>query len=110
MSESWQRFELHTTQQGETTCIALLGEFDVAGVEQLEEELRRAEKEGGRLVLDLRGLKFSVSPGSAIGPSRGWTMLASPGTKGQCSWRYCTSVAVPAAGSTAQAANVHMRS
>ena len=42
MSESWQRFELHTTQQGETTCIALLGEFDVAGVELLEEELRRA--------------------------------------------------------------------
>jgi hypothetical protein len=65
MSESWQRFELHTTQQGETTCIALLGEFDVAGVEQLEEELRRAEKEGGRLVLDLRGLKFSDSTGSA---------------------------------------------
>ena len=65
LSESWQRFELHTTQQGETTCVALLGEFDVAGVEQLEEELRRAEKEGGRLVLDLRGLKFTDSTGSA---------------------------------------------
>jgi hypothetical protein len=65
LSESWQRFELHTTQQGETTCIALLGEFDVAGVEQLEEELRRADKEGGRLVLDLRGLKFTDSTGSA---------------------------------------------
>ena len=65
LSESWQRFELHTTQQGETTCIALLGEFDVAGVEQLEEELGRAEKEGGRLVLDLRGLKFTDSTGSA---------------------------------------------
>ena len=65
MSESWQRFELHTTQQGATTCIALLGEFDVAGVEQLEEELRRADKEGGRLVLDVRGLKFTDSTGSA---------------------------------------------
>jgi len=66
MSESWQRFELHTTQQGETTCIALLGEFDVAGVEQLEEELRRAEKEGSRLVLDLRGLQFTDFAAKAL--------------------------------------------
>jgi hypothetical protein len=64
MSESWQRFELHATRQGETTCIALLGEFDLAGVEQLEEELRRAEREGGRLVLDLHSLKFTDSTGS----------------------------------------------
>jgi hypothetical protein len=64
MSESWPPFELHATRQGETTCIALLGEFDVAGVKQLEEELRRAEERGGRLVLDLRGLKFTDSTGS----------------------------------------------
>jgi anti-anti-sigma regulatory factor len=64
MSEDWERFELHTTQQGETTCIALLGEFDLIGLDQLEEELQRADSRRGRAVLDLRGLKFTDSTGS----------------------------------------------
>jgi hypothetical protein len=64
MSEDWKRFELHTTRQGETTCIALLGEFDLVGLEQLEDELQRADSRGGRTVLDLRGLRFADSTGS----------------------------------------------
>jgi anti-anti-sigma regulatory factor len=65
MSEDWKRFELHRTQQGETTCIALLGEFDLVGLDRLEEEMQRAEGRHGRAVLDLRGLKFTDSTGSA---------------------------------------------
>jgi anti-anti-sigma regulatory factor len=61
MSEDWKRFELHTTQRGETTCIALLGEFDLVGLDQLEQELQRADGRGGRAVLDLRDLKLTDS-------------------------------------------------
>jgi hypothetical protein len=64
MSEEWKRFELHVTQRGETTCIALLGEFALVGVDRFEEELQRAESRGGRAVLDLRGLRFTHSPQS----------------------------------------------
>jgi hypothetical protein len=64
MSEDWKRFELHTTQRGETTCIALLGDFELVGLDQFEEELQRAESRGGRAVLDLRGLKLTDSTGS----------------------------------------------
>jgi hypothetical protein len=58
------RFELHSTRQGETTCIALLGDFELVGLDQLEEELQGAESRGGRAVLDLGGLKFTDSTGS----------------------------------------------
>jgi anti-anti-sigma regulatory factor len=75
MSEDWKRFELHTTQQGETTCIALLGEFELVGVDQLEEELQRADTRRGRAVLDLRGLKFADSTGS-IDDSLGRDLVA----------------------------------
>lgn len=68
MSDDWQRFELHTTQQGETTCIALLGEFDLVGLDQLETELQEADRRGGRAVLDLRGLKFIDAAGSIDDP------------------------------------------
>ncbi len=64
MSEDWHRFELHTTRRGETTCIALLGDFELVGLDQLEQELHRADSRPGRVVLDLRGLKFIDSPGS----------------------------------------------
>jgi anti-anti-sigma regulatory factor len=74
MSEDWKRFELHTTQ-GETTCIALLGEFDLIGLDQLEEELQRADSRRGRVVLDLRGLKFIDSTGS-IDDSLGRDLVA----------------------------------
>ena len=61
MSEDWKRFELHTTQRGETTCIGLLGEFDLLGLDQLEQELQRADGRRGRAVLDLRDLRLTDS-------------------------------------------------
>jgi len=65
MSKDWKRFELHTTRRGETTCIALLGEFDLVGLDQLEAALEGAESREGRAVLDLGGLKFTDSTGSS---------------------------------------------
>jgi hypothetical protein len=64
VSEDWKRFELHTAQHGETNCIAILGEFELLGLDQLERELQGAEGHSGRAVLDLRGLRFTVSTGS----------------------------------------------
>ena len=64
MREDWKRFELHTTRQGETACIALLGEFELLGLDEFKEELQGAESRGGRAILDLRGLKFTDSTGS----------------------------------------------
>lgn len=75
MSEDWQRFELHTTQRGETTCIALLGEFDFIGLDQLQAELQGADGRRDRAVLDLRGLKFTDSTGS-IDESLGRDLVA----------------------------------
>lgn len=75
MSEDWKRFELHATQRGETTCIALLGEFDLLGLDQLEQELQRADGQDGRAVLDLRGLKLTDSSES-IDDSLGRDLVA----------------------------------
>ncbi len=74
MSEDWQRFELHTTQR-ETTCIGLLGKFDLLGLDQLEQELQRADGRGGRAVLDLRDLKLTDSSQS-IDDSLGRDLVA----------------------------------
>jgi hypothetical protein len=46
--------ELHVTTNGESTCVALLGEFDLEGVEQLEARLQRLQDEQPRPTLDLR--------------------------------------------------------
>jgi hypothetical protein len=75
MSEDWKRFELHTAQRGETTCIALLGEFDLVGLDQLEQELQRADGLPGRAVLDLRDLKLTDSSES-IDDSLGRDLVA----------------------------------
>jgi anti-anti-sigma regulatory factor len=75
MSEDWKRFELHTTRHGETSCMALLGEFELAGLDKFKEELQRAESRGGRAVLDLRGLKFTDSAAS-IDDSLGRDLVA----------------------------------
>lgn len=75
MSHDWKRFELHTTRRGETTCIALLGDFELVGLDQLEEELQVAESRGGRAVLDLRDLRFTDSTRS-IDDSLGRDLVA----------------------------------
>jgi anti-anti-sigma regulatory factor len=75
MSEQWKRFELHTTQRGETTCFALIGEFDLMGLDELAEELQQADGRNGRAVLDLRSLKFTDSTGS-IDDSLGRDLVA----------------------------------
>jgi hypothetical protein len=46
--------ELHVTTKGETTCVALLGEFELEGVEDLQARLRRLEEDEVRPTLDLR--------------------------------------------------------
>jgi hypothetical protein len=45
--------ELHITKKGETTCLALLGEFELAGVEQLQARLAHFQDDHARPVLDL---------------------------------------------------------
>jgi anti-anti-sigma factor len=45
-------------------CLALEGELDLAGAQQLEAHLDEAEREGsGRLIVDLRRLSFIDSTG-----------------------------------------------
>jgi len=46
--------ELHVTTKGESTCVSLLGEFEVEGLEQLEARLERLQEHSHRPVLDLR--------------------------------------------------------
>ena len=46
--------ELHVTTKGESTCVALVGEFELEGVEQLEARLERLQEDTARPVLDLR--------------------------------------------------------
>ena len=75
MTEDWKRFELHTTQRGETTCLALLGEFDLLGLDQLEAELQRVDGRPDRVVLDLRDLKLTDAS-EAIDDSLGKDLVA----------------------------------
>ena len=46
--------ELYVTTKGESTCLSLLGEFEVDGLEQLEARLERLQNDQERPVLDLR--------------------------------------------------------
>jgi hypothetical protein len=46
--------ELYVTTKGESTCVSLLGEFELEGVEQLEARLERLQEDQDRPVLDLR--------------------------------------------------------
>jgi hypothetical protein len=45
--------ELYVTTKGESTCVSLLGEFELEGVEQLEARLERLQEDQARPVLDL---------------------------------------------------------
>ena len=46
--------ELYVTTRGESTCVSLLGEFEVEGVEELEARLERLREDQDCPVLDLR--------------------------------------------------------
>jgi mRNA-degrading endonuclease toxin of MazEF toxin-antitoxin module len=45
--------ELHITKKGETTCVALLGEFEPAGVDELRARLGSFRDDHAQPVLDL---------------------------------------------------------
>ena len=68
--------ELHVTRKGESTCVALLGEFEVEGMDELQDRLERVEGDHTRPVLDLRRLVVDqafVERGMPLGnrPARG---------------------------------------
>ena len=46
--------ELHIAKKGESTCLAVLGEFEVKGLEELQARLEHREQSHTRPVLDLR--------------------------------------------------------
>ena len=54
--------ELHITRKGETTCVALLGEFEPAGVEELRARLGSVQQDQARPVLDLRRVVVDSPP------------------------------------------------
>jgi anti-sigma B factor antagonist len=55
---------LRSSQQGDDHVVALHGELDIAGVEALDEELRRVAQAGAtRVTIDLSGLEFLDSTG-----------------------------------------------
>src|SRR5438270_9304764 len=55
---------LRSSRQGDEHVVALYGELDIAGVEALDEELRRvAQTAVPRVVIDLSGLEFMDSTG-----------------------------------------------
>ena len=46
--------ELHIATKGESTCLSVLGEFEVEGLEELRARLEHREQSNTRPVLDLR--------------------------------------------------------
>jgi anti-anti-sigma factor len=57
-------FSISVDRSDETTVVVLEGELDIATTPGAEEELRRVEMNGARvIVLDLRGLTFMDSTG-----------------------------------------------
>ena len=55
---------MRSSRQGDEHVVALYGELDIAGVEALDEELRRVAQAGARrVIIDLSGLEFLDSTG-----------------------------------------------
>jgi hypothetical protein len=54
--------ELFVTTKGESTCVALLGEFDVEGVEELRSRLEHHEQNESQPVLDLKRILVAEPP------------------------------------------------
>jgi hypothetical protein len=46
--------ELHIAKKGESTCLAVLGEFEVEGLEEFQSRLEHREQRHTRPVLDVR--------------------------------------------------------
>jgi anti-sigma B factor antagonist len=57
---------LFASVEGERTVLRIVGELDLANSAMLESELARAEREQGRVVLDMRELEFIDSTGIAL--------------------------------------------
>ena len=56
--------ELKTSDREGAAVVELTGELDIATAPKLEDEVRRLEAEGGKLIaIDLRGLEFMDSSG-----------------------------------------------
>jgi hypothetical protein len=51
--------ELYITTKGESTVLAVVGEFDVEGLEELRSRLEHREQSNTRPVLDLRRILIS---------------------------------------------------
>jgi len=63
--------ELYVTTRGESTCLSLLGEFEVEGVEELEARLERLQERQDRPVLDLRRILVVDQAYAGRGLTRG---------------------------------------
>ena len=70
--------ELYIEKKGRSTCVALVGEFEVAGVEQLKSRLERFDDEDAQPVLDLR--RIVVVDAAAIQSERD-RMSERPGSR-----------------------------
>jgi anti-sigma B factor antagonist len=56
--------ELKTSEREGAAVVELTGELDIATAPKLEDEVRRLEAQGGKLIaIDLRGLEFMDSSG-----------------------------------------------
>jgi anti-anti-sigma factor len=55
---------IRSSRQEDEHVVALYGELDLAGVEVLQDEIRRVEQsDAGRIIVDLSGLDFMDSTG-----------------------------------------------
>ena len=54
--------ELYVTTKGESTCVALVGEFDVEGVKELRSRLEHHEQDRKQPVLDLKRILVAEPP------------------------------------------------
>ena len=65
--------ELHISKKGESTCLAVLGEFEIEGLEELQARLEYREQSHTRPVLDLKRILVvepeAVKRSMAVGSS-----------------------------------------
>jgi anti-anti-sigma factor len=66
MSAEPPPFQIEQTEADGRTVLTLRGELDLASAPQLEEATLPIIREGGRVVIDLRGLEFIDSSGVRV--------------------------------------------